>query len=72
MQRISIKESKQFFPAKDVSNASYFTLSPSPRGEGWESVTYFTNRKKTFLIPIVMAIMILGFMFYLILFNRVF
>ena len=46
MQRISIKESKQFFPAKDVSNASYFTLSPSPRGEGWESVTYFTNRKK--------------------------
>ena len=46
MQRISIKESKQFFPAKDVSNASYFTLSPSSRGGDWEDVKYFTNRRK--------------------------
>ena len=46
MQRISIKESNQFFPAKDVSDASYFTLSPSLKGDGWEDVNYFTNRKK--------------------------
>jgi len=45
MQRISIKESKQFFPSKDVSNASYFTLSPSSSGD-WEDVKYFTNRRK--------------------------
>ena len=46
MQRISIKESNQLFPAKDVSDASYFTLSPSLKGDGWEDVNYFTNRKK--------------------------
>ena len=46
MQKITIKESKQFFPAKSSRDASYFTFTPSSRGEGWEDVNYFTNRKK--------------------------
>jgi len=46
MQKITIKQSNQYFPSKGVENASYFTLSPSSRGEGWEDVKYFTSRKK--------------------------
>ncbi len=46
MQRITIKESNQFFPAKSSRDASYFTLTPSDRGKNWENVNYFTNRRK--------------------------
>jgi len=46
MQKITIKQSNQYFPSKGVENASYITLSPSSRGEGWEDVKYFTSRKK--------------------------
>tara|TARA_B100000482_G_C12417933_1_gene223891 strand:- start:151 stop:606 length:456 start_codon:yes stop_codon:yes gene_type:complete len=46
MQKITIEESKQFFPAKSSRDASYFTFTPSDRGEGWENVNYFTNRRK--------------------------
>ena len=46
MQKITIEQSNQYFPSKGVENASYFTLSPSSRGEGWEDVKYFTSRKK--------------------------
>ena len=46
MQKITIEESKQFFPAKSSRDASYFTFTPSSRGEGWEDVNYFTNRRK--------------------------
>ena len=46
MQKITIKKSQQFFPSKGVENASYFTFTPSSRGEGWEDVNYFTNRRK--------------------------
>ena len=46
MQKITIKKSQQFFPTKGVENASYFTLTPSPRGIDWEDVKYFTNRRK--------------------------
>jgi len=31
--------------------AHYFTLTPSPRGDGWENVTYYTNRPSKFSIP---------------------
>ena len=46
MQKITIKKSQQFFPSKGAENASYFTLTPSPRGRDWEDVKYFTNRRK--------------------------
>ena len=46
MHKITIKKSQQFFPSKGVENASYFTLTPSSRGKGWEDVNYFTNRRK--------------------------
>lgn len=46
MQRITIEKSKEFFPAKSSRDAAYFTFTPSDRGEGWENVNYFTNRRK--------------------------
>ena len=46
MQRITVKQSNQYLPSKGVDNASYFTLSPSSKGGGWEDVKYFTSRKK--------------------------
>ena len=49
LQKITIDESLQFFPSKGIENASYFTLSPSSKGDNWEDVTYFTSRKKTFI-----------------------
>lgn len=51
MKRISIEEAKQYIPCEEdftsngVENASFFTLTPSSRGEGWENVTYYTARK---------------------------
>ena len=34
------------------SEATYFTLTPDPEyGEGWEKVTYYTNRPKEITIP---------------------
>jgi len=33
------------------TEASYFTLTPSDKGDGWEDVTYYTNRPKEIQIP---------------------
>ena len=51
MERITAKEAEQFVPLKndkkyDLSDAAYFTLTPSDRGEDWEDVTYYLPRRK--------------------------
>jgi len=52
MKRITEQEAKQFIPLKEnyndtsLSAASYFTITPSEQGDGWEDVTYFTARKR--------------------------
>jgi len=51
MRKLTILESKQFIPLKenygntDLEHAKYFTLTPSERGEGWEAVTYYTDKQ---------------------------
>jgi hypothetical protein len=52
MERITIEQAKEFIPLKEnygnteIDYAEYFTLTPSDMGDGWESVTYFTAKKK--------------------------
>ena len=51
MDRITAKEAEKFVPLKkdmksDLSDAAYFTLTPSKRGENWEDVTYYLPRRK--------------------------
>ena len=52
MERITIEQAKEFIPLKEnygnteVDYAEYFTLTPSDMGDGWESVTYYTAKKK--------------------------
>ena len=52
MERITVEEAKDLIPLmenysdKSLDAAAYFTLSPSSMGDGWESVTYYTARKK--------------------------
>lgn len=49
--RITIEEAKQYIPLKenygntDVENATFFTITPSEKGDGWENVTYYTDKK---------------------------
>ena len=51
MKRITLEEASQYISLKDdftnktISDCPYFTLTPSDRGEGWETVTYYTARK---------------------------
>ena len=50
MERITAKEAEQFVPLKkdmksDISDATYFTLTPSDRGPEWEDITYYLPRK---------------------------
>ena len=51
MKRITEHESKTFIPLKEnygntgTENAAFFTITPSERGEGWEDVTYYTEKK---------------------------
>jgi len=51
LSKITIKEAKQFIPLKenygntDLEHAKYFTLTPSEKGDGWENVTYYTDKK---------------------------
>jgi len=51
MKRITENESKTFIPLKEnygntgIENAAFFTITPSERGEGWEDVTYYTEKK---------------------------
>ena len=52
MERITKEQAEQYIPLKEnysdtsVSMASYFTLTPSNVGDGWEDVNYFTARKR--------------------------
>ena len=52
MERITVEQAKEFIPLKEnygnteVDYAEYFTLTPSDMGDGWESVTYYTAKKK--------------------------
>jgi|TARA_B110000908_G_scaffold2427_1_gene3287 hypothetical protein len=51
MERITKKVAEGFIPLRenygntDLEHAKYFTLSPSARGEGWENITYYTDKK---------------------------
>ena len=50
MERITSKEAEQFVPLKNdmksnLTDASYFTLTPSKRGENWDDVTYYLSRR---------------------------
>ena len=51
MERITDKVAKGFIPLRenygntDLEHAKYFTLSPSAKGEGWEDITYYTDKK---------------------------
>ena len=51
MKRITEQEAKQFFPLKEnygntgIENAAFFTITSSKRGDGWENVTYYTEKK---------------------------
>ena len=51
MERITKKVAEGFIPLRenygntDLEYAKYFTLSPSARGDGWEDITYYTEKK---------------------------
>jgi hypothetical protein len=51
MKRITEQQAKQYFPLKEnygntgIENAAFFTITPSKRGDGWENVTYYTEKK---------------------------
>ena len=51
LDKITVQEAKQFIPLKenygntDLEHAKYFTLTPSAKGDGWENVTYYTDKK---------------------------
>ncbi len=51
MKRITEIEAKQFIPLAEnygntgVENAAFFTIIPSEKGDGWENVTYYTEKK---------------------------
>ena len=51
LSRITPEEAKQYIPLKenygntDLEHARYFTLTPSEKGDGWETVTYYTDKK---------------------------
>ena len=51
MERITKNKAKGFIPLRenygntDLEHAKYFTLTPSAKGEGWEDITYYTEKK---------------------------
>ena len=51
LTRLTVSKAKKFIPLKenygntDLEYAKYFTLSPSARGERWEDITYYTDKK---------------------------
>jgi len=51
LDKITIQKAKQFIPLRenygntDLEHAKYFTLTPSAKGDGWENVTYYTDKK---------------------------
>jgi len=54
MERITNKVAKGLIPLREnygntgIENAAFFTITPSERGEGWEDVTYYTEKKYGF------------------------
>ena len=52
LTKISPKEAEKYIPLKenygntDLEYAKFFTLTPSKMGDGWESVTYYSAKKK--------------------------
>jgi hypothetical protein len=51
MKRITVETSELYIPLtndmkSDISDAAYYTFTPSKRGEGWEDITYFLPRRK--------------------------
>ena len=51
MKRLTPSDAKNFIPLKEnygntgLENAAFYTITPSERGEGWEDVTYYTEKK---------------------------
>ena len=51
MERITNKVAEGLIPLREnygntgIENAAFFTITPSERGEGWEDVTYYTEKK---------------------------
>ena len=51
MKRITEKVAGGLIPLREnygntgIENAAFFTITPSERGEGWEDVTYYTEKK---------------------------
>ena len=51
MERITDKVAKGLIPLREnygntgIENAAFFTITPSERGEGWEDITYYTDKK---------------------------
>ena len=51
LTRLTEQEAKSFIPLKEnygntgIENAAFFTITPSERGDGWETVTYYTEKK---------------------------
>ena len=51
MKRITDKVAKGYIPLREnygntgIENAAFFTITSSERGEGWEDVTYYTEKK---------------------------
>ena len=51
LTKITVEKAKQFIPLKenygntDLEHARYFTLTPREKGDGWETVTYYTDKK---------------------------
>ena len=52
MKRITTQESQKYisleedFTNKTLQDCPYFTLTPSSRGDGWDTITYYTARRK--------------------------
>jgi len=52
--RITPAQAEKFISCDDDqlnTPAVYFTLTPDPQNEGWEKVTYYTNRSREIHIP---------------------
>ena len=51
LTRLTEQEAKLFIPLKEnygntgIENAAFYTITPSERGNGWENVTYYTEKK---------------------------
>jgi len=56
IERINIEKAEGLIKiTNDLDNAKYFTITPSidpqKASEGWEDVTYYSDKKRTYQIP---------------------